>query len=524
MQSLWQRYQEWLYYNDPLGLYLDISRMRFTSADVAFLTPKLHNALMEMKALVGGAIANPDEQRMVGHYWLRAPELAPSPEIKAAITDSITHIETFSEQIHSGALLTPSGERFTDVLWLGIGGSALGPQFVSQALAGVNPPLRIWFIDNTDPDGLDQIRLTLGSRLATTLVGVASKSGGTPETRNGLIEVQQWYSSAGLHFPSFAVAVTGPDSRLDQQAKTERWLATFPVFDWVGGRTSELSAVGLLPAALQGIPIQGLLRGAALMDEATMHPEWQHNPAALLAFAWYVAGQGRGAKDMVVLPYKDRLQLFSRYLQQLVMESLGKSHDLNGQLVNQGIAVYGNKGSTDQHAYVQQLRDGINNFFVTFIEVLHDRETDSPEVEPGITCGDYLCGLLQGTRQALYDNSRDSITVTVPSVSPQSVGALIALYERAVGLYASLIHVNAYHQPGVEAGKKAAASVLALQKRVVSFVQQQAAPIGLDALAKGLDTDPELVMVIVRHLANNQRSLTLSGNLGIPSQWLIAAR
>ena len=88
---------------------------------------------------------------------------------------------------------------------------------------------------------------------------------------------------------------------------------------------------------------------------------------------WYHAGGGRGAKDMVILPYKDRLELFSRYLQQLVMESLGKEHDLDDRVVNQGIAVYGNKGSTDQHAYVQQLRDGVNNFFVTFIEVLKDR-------------------------------------------------------------------------------------------------------------------------------------------------------
>src|SRR6202012_3172824 len=95
-------------------------------------------------------------------------------------------------------------------------------------------------------------------------------------------------------------------------------------------------------------------------------------PAALLALMWDYIGDGRGKKDMVVLPYKDRLLLFSRYLQQLVMESLGKEKDLAGNIVHQGIAVYGNKGSTDQHAYVQQLREGVNNFFVTFIEVLKD--------------------------------------------------------------------------------------------------------------------------------------------------------
>src|SRR5207244_6299276 len=142
----------------------------------------------------------------------------------------------------------------------------------------------------------------------------------------------------------------------------------------------------------------------------------------------------RGAKDMVILPYKDRLMLFSKYLQQLVMESLGKEHDLAGNVVHQGIAVYGNKGSTDQHAYVQQLRDGVNNFFVTFIEVLRDRAGKSMWVEPGVTSGDYLSGFYQGTRVALHEKGRESITVTVPDASAATVGKLIALYERPVGL------------------------------------------------------------------------------------------
>src|SRR5207247_3661910 len=105
---------------------------------------------------------------------------------------------------------------------------------------------------------------------------------------------------------------------------------------------------------------------------------------------WHYAGNGKGEKDMVILPYKDRLALFSKYLQQLVMESLGKEKDLDGNVVHQGIAVYGNKGSTDQHAYVQQLRDGVPNFFVTFVEVRKTRAGASMEVEPGIASGDYL--------------------------------------------------------------------------------------------------------------------------------------
>eukprot|EP01035_Chromulina_nebulosa_P033885 gene33886-45390_t len=241
------------------------------------------------------------------------------------------------------------------------------------------------------------------------------------------------------------------------------------MWDWVGGRTSELCAVGLLPAALQGLDIQALLDGAAAMDAVTRRTTTAENPAALLALAWHWATDGRGTKDMVVLPYKDRLLLFSRYLQQLVMESLGKEHDLKGQVVNQGIAVYGNKGSTDQHAYVQQLREGVNNFFVTFIEVLKDRDAKtSLEVEPGVTAGDFLQGFLLGTRDALTEKDRHSITITLADVSPRSLGMLIALYERVVGLYASLVGINAYHQPGVEAGKKAAGGVIALKLKLAA--------------------------------------------------------
>jgi glucose-6-phosphate isomerase len=295
--------------------------------------------------------------------------------------------------------------------------------------------------------------------------------------------------------------------------------------DWVGGRTSEMSSVGLLPAALQGIDLRAMLAGAKEMDAATRVQDLKNNPAALLAFCWYCAGNGKGTKDMVILPYKDSLLLFSRYLQQLVMESLGKEKDLDGNVVNQGIAVYGNKGSTDQHAYVQQLREGIANFFATFIEVLEDRQGNSLELEPGVTSGDYLSGFLQGTRQALYENQRDSITITIPQVNPRTVGALIALYERAVGLYASLVNINAYHQPGVEAGKKAAASILELQKQVMKAIASAKEPMDLETLAQkaGTPEQVEAVYKIVRHLDANKRGVVIQGDRAKPSTLKITA-
>ncbi|HYV50989.1 MAG TPA: hypothetical protein VE910_03730, partial [Dongiaceae bacterium] len=289
-------------------------------------------------------------------------------------------------------------------------------------------------------------------------------------------------------------------------ARARGYLDVFPMWEWVGGRTSEFSSVGLLPAALQGIDIDAFLEGARDMDRATRVPDLLKNPAALLAAAWYAAGNSRGDRDMVILPYKDRLILFSRYLQQLVMESLGKERDQDGHEVHQGLVVYGNKGSTDQHAYVQQLRDGPNNFFATFIGVRKDREGRSPYVEDHVTSGDYLMGFLLGTRQALYEKGRASILVSMPDLSPRSVGALIALYERAVGLYASLVNVNAYHQPGVEAGKQAAENVLALEQRALAALRSEPErrwSLGELAGHLGADDQMETLFHILEHVAAN---------------------
>jgi glucose-6-phosphate isomerase len=523
--TLWQRYQDWLYYHEGLGLYLDISRMRFEDDLVATLQPKFDKAFEDLKALEGGAIANPDENRMVGHYWLRDSSLAPTPDLQEDIDSTLNKIRSFAQKVHSGEIHPPNAPKFTDVLSVGIGGSALGPEFVAEALGAVDAPMQISFLDNTDPAGMDKVLAKLKDRLATTLVVIMTKSGGTPETRNGMLEVKHAYEQQGLSFAPHAVAVTGIGSKFEVLAKEEGWIDIFPMHDWVGGRTSELSAVGLLPAALQGIDIDAMLAGAKEMDVATRLPQIKGNPAAMLALSWYHSGNGKGEKDMVVLPYKDSLLLFSRYLQQLVMESLGKEKDLDGNVVHQGIAVYGNKGSTDQHAYVQQLREGIANFFATFIEVLEDRQGGSIEVEPGVTSGDFLSGLLLGTRQALYDNLRDSITVTVPRVDAKIVGALIALYERTVSLYASLVNINAYHQPGVEAGKQAAAVILDLQHQVVKALGEAAAPMALSDLASkaGAADQVEAIYKIVRHLSVNQRGVVLTGDLGQPAGLMVSA-
>ncbi len=504
--ALWKRYQTHLCRVPLIGLSLDISRMRFEEDYLDAMSAALTRAYAAMDALEKGAIANPDENRMVGHYWLRAPKLAPTPEIRAEIEETLTGIKRFAGAVHTGRIKPSSAPKFRAVLSIGIGGSALGPEFVADALG--NPPgdrMSVHFFDNTDPDGIARELARLGDTLKETLCVVISKSGGTPETRNGMLLAADAYRAAGLDFGKHAVAITGAGSHLDKVAESEGWLARFPMWDWVGGRTSELSAVGLLPAALQGIDIDAMLAGAADCDGATRSHETARNPAALLALMWYHATGGKGLKDMVVLPYKDRLLLFSRYLQQLVMESLGKRLDLDGKRVDQGISVYGNKGSTDQHAYVQQLRDGVNNFFLTFIRVLEDGGSKF-EVEPNVTAGDYLHGFLLGTREALHANDRESVTISVDRVDARTIGVLIALFERAVGFYATLVNINAYHQPGVEAGKKAAAVVLGVQAKVLTALS--AAPKTADQLAEatGASESAETIYLVLEHLAANGRA------------------
>ena len=495
-------------------VYIDAHLMDLPSDWATRYGDRLAQAAAAMQALEAGAIANADEGRMVGHYWLRDPGRAPTAALTTAIQQTLARIQSFAASVHAGELRGASGQPFVNQLIVGIGGSALGPQLAAAALTSPADRMRTFFFDNTDPDGFDRTLAAIAATpagLAGTLVLVISKSGGTKETRNGQLYAEAAFRREGLSFAAHAVAVTGEGSELDRASAG--WIARFPMWDFVGGRTSELSAVGLLPAALQGVDIDRLLAGARAMDARTRAADVRENPAALLAVCWHHATGGRGQKDMVVLPYRDRFELFSRYLQQLVMESLGKELDRAGQVVSQGISVYGNKGSTDQHAYVQQLRDGVDNFFVTFIEALRDHQphTATPEVfvEEQVTSGDYLLGFLLGTQRALAEKGRRSLTITVEDCSATTLGALIALYERTVGIYAEMVGINAYHQPGVEAGKKAAAAVLRMQHALLSRigdVGQDAATLS-QAAGYSSDGDAFTAWKILEHLAANGRVL-----------------
>src|SRR2546421_2514300 len=243
--ELWNRFKTHLCRVDSVGLSLDISRMNFDDAWLGSMESSMQRAYVAMDALEKGAIANPDEKRMVGHYWLRAPQLAPNTVISKEIENTITSIKSFAADVHTGKIKPPTSQRFTRVLSIGIGGSALGPEFVADALGDPTADkMYVHFIDNTDPDGIARVLASIEGELAETLVIVETKSGGTPETRNGMVVVADAYKRAGLEFAKHAIAVTMFGSKMDEIATSQGWLARFPMFDWIGGRTSELSAVG----------------------------------------------------------------------------------------------------------------------------------------------------------------------------------------------------------------------------------------------------------------------------------------
>jgi glucose-6-phosphate isomerase len=440
-------------------------------------------ALAAMTALEGGSIANQDEGRQVGHYWLRSPNRAPTPETSAEIRAVIDRI------------LGLNPTECDTILMIGIGGSALGPELAIDALRP-SDGRRFLLIDTVDPSGVARVLAQIDPE--KTLVLVASKSGGTVETRQALRIVEATFAQAGVCFEDHAIAITGPNSALSALAHS--WRDQFPLWSWVGGRTSVTSPVGLLPMHLCGIDIEEFLSGAREMDNWTRHPA-DSNPAAQLAKVWHASNK----PNLAVIPYCEHLRHLGRYLQQLIMESLGKAIDRSGQTIHHGLTVYGNKGSADQHAIIQQLCDGPDNVMIHLIDCAK-QSTDSPLMSDA---ADLQFALMAGTRSAMIELGRTTVSITIPDLSPKSLGALIALFERTVGLAAELANINAYNQPGVEAGKQAAKLQLA-QIRVIQDALG-VEPLTAEELAQPLGMDAETAWRLATHLGCTGRAFISLG-------------
>ncbi len=452
--------------------------MNFSDADLASMQEKFARAKREMARIEAGEIKNPDEKRKVTHF---------SDRKNYAESELFQAVEEFAEAVRTGKITGETGKKFDAVVVNGIGGSALGPQLMQFAVNGPywneksaaqrDGYLKLYFLDNTDSAEFADLLEVMDPE--ATLHLVISKSGGTQETKNNMIAMENFYAAEKLSFAKHAAAITMKGSELDKHAHEAGFLAIFEMAESIGGRTSETSIVGHLPAALTGVDFGNFLAGACRMDEWTRTEEPTANPAMMLAAMWYIAGKGKGDRNMVIVPYSDRLILLSRYLQQLVMESLGKELDLDGNTVHQGLNVFGNKGGTDAHAFIQQLNDGRDDFFATFIEVMRDRMT--LPITASADMGTYLHGFLEGLSAALRSKGRQIITIRVPEVAEFQLGMLIALYERAVAVYAEFININAFHQPGVQAYKLAAKGILALRDELTAKLRELGAVTGTAA-------------------------------------------
>ncbi|MGH7630152.1 MAG: glucose-6-phosphate isomerase [Gemmatimonadales bacterium] len=365
------------------------------------------------------------------------------------------------------------GQAHDHVLVLGIGGSALGARALLGAL---RPPAwnelddegreffpRLTVLENVDPTSVAAALKRIDPR--RVLVNVISKSGGTAETMAQYLVVRAWLEEAlGKAAFRHLVFTTDPERGALRELATREGTATLAVPPAVGGRFSVLSPVGLLPAALVGIDIKGLLAGARDAVERASADDLRRNAPALYAGLHWAADTGLGARIHVLMPYTDRLREFAEWYRQLWAESLGKRVDRDGRPVFAGPTPVGAIGATDQHSQVQLFMEGPYDKVISFV-VVDDLGVDLPIPSrdglpvdlaylPGHSLGELLRAEYEATSAALARMGRMNCTVRLSALSAQTFGELIMFFQLATGYAGVWYGVNPFDQPGVELGKK----------------------------------------------------------------------
>jgi glucose-6-phosphate isomerase len=461
------------------GIVLDTTDApNFECPDLPRAMSALHCSESEWQPAAG-------RDHMIGHYWLRAPELAPTTEISLDIRRTWEQVK---------ALQGSSHER---VLVLGVGGSSLGIEMLHHALRDASTPELIC-LDNCDPGGMSDKLACVDPR--HTAVVVVSKSGRTMETMLALEIAQAHWQRAGISFGRHAIGVSMPDTPL--ATLSQGFLDFVPMWDFVGGRFSVTSAAGIVPMALLGLDWQSFLDGARTSDDLNRLEVVARNPAGRLAALWWNLRRKAGVHSLAFVPYRDRLALVPRYLQQLIMESLGKTHSKSSVRVSDGFNVLGNRGSSDQHSLLQMFIEGRAGTFVHFIESYAQEPVSE---ERWVTkASDHLVSALLGTRESLALCGRGSATLGLRDLRPSSLGALVALFERSVGLYAELAGIDAYGQPAVECGKKASSRYVDLLATFEAMMSAQ--PLTAIQLGQACNIRPILAWRLARHLVESGRA------------------
>ncbi len=383
---------------------------------------------------------------------------------------------------HLGAI-KPLAERLrarTDnLVVLGIGGSALGNIALQGALNPATHNLlpdgkrngpRMFVVDNVDPayfGGVLDYLQSVDPKLERTLFNVVSKSGETAETAAQFMVIRDLLKKHGRKGADHVVAVTDPAKGTMRQICNAEGYTTLPVPDGVGGRFSVLSPVGLFSAAMCGIDIDGLLDGAASMDEPTAREDFRRNPAAMIAFLLVELGTRKGKVNHVMMPYANNLYLLADWFRQLWAESLGKKNDVQGDTVYAGFTPIKALGTTDQHSQVQLYREGPNDKVFCLLEVDTPGFSKSDIIIPtglGVEAIKYLEGksmavLLnaekRATEYALLESQRPNFTIRFPKIDAYHVGQFIFLWEMVTAYAGLMLNIDAYDQPAVELGKQA---------------------------------------------------------------------
>ncbi|PKQ45830.1 glucose-6-phosphate isomerase [Confluentibacter flavum] len=463
--------------------YVDYSKNRITEETMTYLLQLADEVKLKeaIKSQFSGEVINQTEGRAVLHTALRAPKNADfkvdGVNVMPEIYQVKQKIENFTNEVVNGSRKGFSGKPFTDVVNIGIGGSDLGPAMVVESLQYYKNHLTTHFVSNIDGDHVNEVIKKLNPE--TTLFVIVSKTFTTQETLSNANTIKDWFlksadeSAIAKHF----VAVSTNIKNVKAFGIDENNI--FPMWDWVGGRFSLWSAVGLTISLAVGYPnFEGLLLGAHKMDEHFKNEDFKTNIPVVLALisVWY--NNFFNAESEAIIPYSQYLSQFATYLQQGIMESNGKSVDRNGNLIDYqtGTIIWGEPGTNSQHAFFQLIHQGtklIPADFIGFVISLHGNQDHQDKLTSNFLA--QTEALLNGKTEAevkaegassellpfkIFEGNKPTNTIFINKLSPESLGKLIAMYEHKIFVQGIIWNIFSYDQFGVELGKQLATKIL----------------------------------------------------------------
>jgi glucose-6-phosphate isomerase len=459
---------------EACGLLLDFSRQRMDAEAFAALLDHAQQAGLATRidAMLDGAIVNETEKRAALHTLLRVPSgSALAPALAAPHAEVLAvraQCREFVGAVHAGRLTGATGERFTDVVNIGIGGSDLGPAMATAALAPYDAGLlRSHFVSNVDGTQFADLVPLLNP--ARTLVVVCSKTFTTQETLANAKRVREWLAGrlGEPAVPRHFAAVSTNHAAMDAFGVGPE--ARFAMWDWVGGRYSLWSAVGLsLELAIGSAHFESMLAGAQAMDAHFRSSRFADNLPVLLGVIAHWNRNLLGCESHAVLPYTQRLARLPAYLQQLEMESLGKRTTRAGRPVagETGAVIWGEAGSNAQHSFFQLLHQGTAAVSADFLLPVQGAADSAADELSIANCLAQVQALMAGHASPdphrVHPGSRPLSLIAFARLDPATLGAIIALYEHKVFVESVLWDVNPFDQWGVELGKKICSGLLPL--------------------------------------------------------------